>query len=320
MMFKKNRTSRTGEPTVGELGMNAEIYRSDADQRTSRNGALAPPLFTFAVAFAVVLGLAHLVVGEVDALSILAALVVAGLASASFHVALEWEKVAVLRLGKLSRIAGPGLFLTIPIVESCTLRIDQRVMVTPFGAEQTLTSDLVPVNVDAVLFWMVWDSKKACTEVEDYRFAVTLSAQTTLRDAIGRGSAATLATHRTHLDKQLKKEIDEKVSAWGVTVMSVEIRDILIPEALQEAMSAEAQAERQKHARISLMEAERDITEILTEIDGMYGERDRALQLRMMHLLYESIKETGGTVVVPSSFSEGFTGKGFEELIKPALK
>lgn len=155
----------------------------------------------------------------------------------------------VFRLGKFSRVKGPGLYLTIPFIEQTALRADQRIMVTGFGAEETLTSDLVPINVDAVLFWMVWDAKKACLEVENYYNSVSLAAQTALRDAIGRASVSEVAIRRNQLDQELQEVIEERTSVWGITVLSVEIRDIVIPADLQEVMSAEAQAEREKNAR-----------------------------------------------------------------------
>jgi regulator of protease activity HflC (stomatin/prohibitin superfamily) len=212
----------------------------------------------------------------------------------------------VLRLGKFQRIAGPGLFFTIPVLESNTMRIDSRVRVTSFSAEETLTSDLVPLYVDAVLFWMVWDAKAACTEVGDFTRAVELSAQTALRDAIGRGSVAEVAIRRHQLDKEIKEALAEKVDNWGITMLSVEIRNIVLPENLQDALSLEAQAEQRKKARLALAEAEQDISEILAEVGKSYEGNDAALRVRAMHLLYESVHETGGTVVMPSSFSEGF--------------
>ncbi|MBQ3386555.1 MAG: slipin family protein, partial [Eggerthellaceae bacterium] len=194
----------------------------------------------------------------------------------------------------------------IPVVEQATMRVDTRVRVTTFGAEETLTSDLVPLNVNAVLFWCVWDAKAACTEVGNFTRAVELAAQTALRDAIGRAGAAEVATRREQLDRELKKVLEEKVSAWGITILSVEVRDILLPRELQDVMSLEAQAEQRKKGRIILMEAEQDIADMMDEMGHIYEDNDAAMRLRAMHLLYESVRETGGTVVVPSSFSEGF--------------
>jgi regulator of protease activity HflC (stomatin/prohibitin superfamily) len=180
-------------------------------------------------------------------------------------------------------------------------------MLTGFSAEETLTSDLVPINVDAVLFWMVWDAKKACLEVENYYNSVSLVAQTALRDAIGRASVAEVAIRRNQLDEELQGVIAEKTATWGITILSVEIRDSVIPQELQTAMSIEAQAEREKNARMVLAEVEKDISEMLVDAAEVYREDKIALRLRTMHLLYESVKGSGGTVVIPSAYSEGFS-------------
>ncbi|MDR2197200.1 MAG: slipin family protein [Coriobacteriales bacterium] len=251
-----------------------------------------------------------------DLLALVIALVLALIGLATVHIAQQWERVVVLRLGRFDRVAGPGLFFTIPIIESCTLRVDTRVRTTPFGAEETLTSDLVPLDVDAVLYWLVWDARLACTEVSDFTQAVSFAAQTALRDAIGRGSTAEVAIRRNQLDRELKQALEEKVAPWGITVLSVEIRDILIPKELQEVMSLEAQAEQRKKARIILMEAEQDISEMLAEMGDTYAIHDHALRLRMMHLLYESVKDSGGTVVIPSTFSETFRDISADDLGK----
>ena len=260
----------------------------------------------FAAVCTAALAVGYALLGSIQVWSFVIALVVAALAASALRIASQWEKVVVLRLGKFNRIVGPGPFFVVPIVESCAMRVDTRVRVTTFGAEETLTNDLVPLDVDAVLFWMVWDAKAACTEVGDFTRAVRLAAQTALRDAIGRGSVAEVAIRREQLDRELKAALEEKVDAWGVTVLSVEVRDIVLPKELQDIMSLEAQAEQRKKARIILMEAEQDIAEILEEAGADYSDNDAALRLRAMHLLYESVRETGGTVVVPSSFSEGF--------------
>jgi regulator of protease activity HflC (stomatin/prohibitin superfamily) len=292
-------------------------YRTSApEELASRSGVGVFSLAVFVLTFAVVIGIFWLTGQRVGIVGLAAALIVALLALSAAHVAQQWEKVVVLRLGKFSRVAGPGLFFTIPLIESCAVRIDQRIRTTPFGAEETLTSDLVPLDVDAVLFWMVWDARLACTEVGDFSLAIELAAQTALRSAIGRAGVAEVAIRRNQLDKELKNTLEEKVAPWGITVLSVEIRDILVPKELQSAMSLEAQAEQHKKARITLMEAEQDISEMLIEMDNTYGEHDNALRLRMMHLLYESVRETGGTVVIPSTFSEGFKNMLPEDLGK----
>ena len=166
------------------------------------------------------------------------------------HVTQQWEKVVVLRLGRFNRVEGPGIFFTIPFLESAALRVDQRIIVTPFSAEEALTADLVPTDIDAVLFWMVVSPQKAWCEVDNYPNAVSWSAQTALRDAIGRATASEVAVRRNQLDEELQRVIEEKTSLWGITILSVEIRDIIIPQGLQEVMSVEAQAEREKNARM----------------------------------------------------------------------
>ncbi|MDR2108170.1 MAG: slipin family protein [Coriobacteriales bacterium] len=275
-------------------------------ETASRVGVGLFQLALFIAVFAAVVAVFWLTTHSLSVVALSTALIVALLGLASVHVAQQWERVAVLRLGRFSRVAGPGPFFTIPLIESCALRVDTRVRTTAFGAEETLTADLVPLDVDAVLYWLVWDAHLACTEVSDFAQTVTLAAQTALRDAIGRGSAAQVAIRRNQLDRELKQALEEKVAPWGITVLSVEIRDILMPQGLQEVMSLEAQAEQRKKARITLMEAEQDISEMLAEMGDTYATHDHALRLRMMHLLYESVKDSGGTVVIPSSFSEAF--------------
>ena len=277
-----------------------------AGERASGSGVLVFSIAVFLVSLCVVMGLSSLFFGEVGIVAIACSFAVAMLATMSAHIAQQWERVVVLRLGKFNRVSGPGLYWTIPIIEQNAMRVDTRIRSTTFGAEETLTSDLVPINVNAVLFWMVWDAKAACTEVGDFSRAVELAAQTALRDAIGRAGAAEVAIRREQLDRELKSTLEEKVALWGITILSVEVRDILLPEELQDVMSLEAQAEQRKKARIILMEAEQDISDMLDDISKTYDVNDSALRLRAMHLLYESVRETGGTVVVPSSFSEGF--------------
>lgn len=280
--------------------------RTDSAERASSSGALLFSATVFVVAFAIVAGAFYLATGGISAVGLVVAALAAALGTMSVHIAHQWERVVVLRLGAFNRVSGPGLFWTIPIVEQNVMRVDTRVRVTAFGAEETLSADLVPLNVNAVLFWTVWDAKAACTEVGDFVQAVELAAQTALRDAIGRGTAAEVAIRREQLDRELRRVLEEKVSAWGITVLSVEVRDILLPKDLQDVMSLEAQAEQRKKARIILMEAEQDICEMMDAMSETYAENDAAMRLRAMHLLYESVRETGGTVVVPSSFSEGF--------------
>lgn len=296
-----------------------EVHTEILGETASNAGVLLFSCVVFAAVFCAVMGICFYVTGFFGTATLLCAIVLATLACMSVHIAQQWERVVVLRFGKFNRVSGPGLFWTIPVIEQNVIRIDGRVRATTFGAEETLTSDLVPLNVNAVLFWMVYDAEAACTEVGDFARSVELSAQTALRDAIGRGSAAEVAIRRQQLDRELKTALEEKVAPWGITVLSVEIRDILLPKELQETMSLEAQAEQRKKARIILAEAEQDICDMMCDMGAAYADNDAALRLRSMHLLYESVRETGGTVVVPSSFSEGF-GDVLGDAAKDALK
>lgn len=276
-------------------------------ERASNAGVLLFSAVVFIVVLCVVLAGAQVLTGSIGVGAVVGALVAAVLVTMAVHVAQQWEKVVVLRLGAFNRVSGPGLFWTLPVIEQNTMRVDTRVRVTTFGAEETLTADLVPLDVNAVLFWHVWDAKAACTEVGDFTRAVELASQTALRDAIGRAGVAEVAIRREQLDRELKRVLEEKVAPWGITILSVEVRDILLPKELQDVMSLEAQAEQRKKARIILMEAEQDICEMMDDLGDTYARNDAALRLRAMHLLYESVRETGGTIVVPSSFSEGFS-------------
>jgi len=216
----------------------------------------------------------------------------------------QWEKVAVLRFGKYRGLRGPGLFLIIPIVETLSRYVDQRVRVTTVSAESTLTRDTVPVNVDAIIFWLVWNAEKSILEVEDFAQAITLGSQTALRESIGRHQLAQMITERETLGKELQKILDEKTNPWGITVQSVEIRDVRIPQALENAMSQQAQAERERQARVILGEAEVQVSEQFAQASRVYNDNPGALHLRGMNMLYEAIREKGAMVIVPSSAIE----------------
>ena len=216
-------------------------------------------------------------------------------------VAAQWEKAVVLRLGKFHGLKGPGIFRIIPIVDTASSWIDHRVNVTPFSAEKTLTKDTVPVDVDAVLFWVVWDAEKAALEVADYKSAIAWSAQTALRDIIGRMMLADILVGRSAIDAELQRIIDERTTPWGVTVNSVEIRDIVIPQDLDDAMSRQAQAERERQARVILGESEKQIADSFAEASKAYIQNPTALHLRAMNMLFEGLKEKGALVIVPSS-------------------
>ena len=246
-------------------------------------------------------------VARVSLACILGALAAALVAASSLHIALGWEKVVVLRLGKLHRVVGPGFYGTIPILEYGTIRVDQRTIATPFRAERTLTADLVPVNIDAVLFWVVWDAEKACVEVEDYYAAISYLAQTSLREAVGRSTVAEVALRRDQLDTEIKADIEKEAASWGVDIISVKVRDIVIPPDLQNVMSLEAQADRERNARMTVASAEADLAEMLTEAAQVYGDPEAALKLRTMLMQYETVKESGSAVVtVPTAVSDGF--------------
>ncbi len=219
----------------------------------------------------------------------------------ALKVASQWDKAVVLRLGKFHGLRGPGLFWMIPIVDSIASWIDHRVMVSPFAAQKTLTKDTVPVDVDAVLFWVVWDAEKAALEVENYRGAVDWAAQTALRDIIGRKMLADILVGRSMLDQELQQIIDERTTPWGVTVNSVEIRDIVIPQDLEDAMSRQAQAERERQARVILGESEKQIAASFAEASQAYINNPTALHLRAMNMLFEGLKEKGALVIVPST-------------------
>ncbi len=226
-------------------------------------------------------------------------------------IARQWERAVVLRLGKFIGLRGPGLFWIIPFVDNISSWIDQRVITTAFAAEETLTSDTVPVNVDAVLFWVVYDPEKAALEVQNYPAAVSWAAQTALRDIIGRTSLSDLLRGRERIEDELQKLIDERSNPWGVTVQSVEMRDVIIPAALQDAMSREAQAAREKAARVILAQAEVEIAAQFDKASESYRNNPTAMHLRAMNMLYEGLKEKGALMIVPSSAVETMGMGGF---------
>jgi regulator of protease activity HflC (stomatin/prohibitin superfamily) len=216
----------------------------------------------------------------------------------------QWEKVALLRLGRYVGLRGPGIFHIIPVVETLSPFVDQRVRVASVTAESTLTRDTVPVNVDAIVFWLVWNAEKAILEVENFLDAINLSAQTALRESIGRHELAQMITERETLGRELQRILDEKTNPWGITVQSVEVRDVRIPQGLEDAMSRQAQAERERQARIILGQAETEISNSFVQAAAAYAENPVALHLRAMNMLYEAIKEKGAMVIVPSSAVE----------------
>lgn len=222
----------------------------------------------------------------------------------SIRVVRQWEKVALLRLGHYVGLRGPGIFFIIPVLETLSPFVDQRVRVTSVTAESTLSRDTVPVDVDAIIFWLVWNAEKAILEVENYLDAISMSSQTALRESIGRHELAQMITDREALGRELQRILDEKTNPWGITVQSVEVRDVRIPQALQDAMSRQAQAERERQARIILGQAETEISDKFVKAAQAYEQNPTALHLRAMNMLYEAIKERGSMVIVPSSAVE----------------
>jgi regulator of protease activity HflC (stomatin/prohibitin superfamily) len=234
----------------------------------------------------------------------------AALVPVSLLIARQWERAVVLRFGKLHALRGPGLFMIVPFVDTVTAWIDQRIQTTEFNAEQALTRDTVPTNIDAILFWQVHDAERAALEIADYRQAILRVAQTSLREMIGASPLSALLSERKAADLRLKEEIGRKTAEWGVSAVSVEIRDVGIPIQLQDAMSRQAQAEREKAARVILGSAEAEVAEKFLEAAATYGTNPVALQLRAMNIIYETAKERGSTILIPSSMVESFNVPG----------
>ena len=268
-------------------------------QRRGRISGVAIALFAFSE---VIGGASAVAIG--NRVPLFSGLLVGAYFLFSIKVADQWEKVAVLRLGRYIGLRGPGLFHVIPIVDTLSRYVDQRVRVASVTAESTLTRDTVPVNVDAIVFWMVWNAEKSILEVEDFVEAITMSAQTGLRESIGRHELAQMITERESLGRELRQILDEKTNPWGITIQGVEIRDVRIPQALEDAMSRQAQAERERQARNILGQAETEISEKFEQAALTYKDNPIALHLRAMNMLYEAIKERGSMVIVPSSVVE----------------
>jgi len=231
-------------------------------------------------------------------------IVAAGLFCVCVQMAYQWEKAVVLRFGRFRGLKGTGLFTVFPVIDKVANYVDQRIRVTDFKAETTLTKDTVPVNVDAIAFWMVWDAEKAVLEVADFETAITLSAQTGLRDSIGRHELGDMLSHRDRLGREIREVLDAKTSAWGITVQSVEIRDIIIPKELEDAMSRQAQAERERQSRIILSQAEEEIAESFERASEHYKNNQAALHLRAMNMVFEGLKKKGSMIIVPSTAVE----------------
>ncbi len=235
---------------------------------------------------------------------LVATVVLAGLLAPCLQMAYQWEKALLLRFGRFRGLRGSGLFVVMPVIDKVANYVDQRIRVTDFKAETTLTRDTVPVNVDAIAFWMVWDAEKAVLEVANFDNAVTLSAQTGLRNAIGKHELGDMLSHRDRLGTEIQEVLDAKTSAWGITVQSVEIRDIIIPKGLEDAMSRQAQAERERQSRIILSNAETEIAEKFADASKHYRNNPAALHLRAMNMVFEGLKQKGSMIIVPSTAVE----------------
>jgi regulator of protease activity HflC (stomatin/prohibitin superfamily) len=279
------------------FGHRRSAESSDAQMPRLNVVAIAVLMVSLAIGIAVTMAVANPV-------PLVAMLIVGLVLMQSPRIAQQWERAIILRLGRFTGLRGPGLFWLVPFVDSVSSWIDQRTITTSFAAEQTLTSDTVPVNVDAVLFWMVHDAQKAALEVQDYTQAISWAAQTALRDIIGRTTLTDLLRGRERIEAELQQLIDQRSNPWGVTVSSVEMRDVVIPGALQDAMSREAQAAREKQARIILGQAEMEIANSFREAAKSYHDNPTALHLRAMNMLYEGLKEKGALMLIPSSAVE----------------
>lgn len=270
--------------------------------RTASNSTSASNPVAITVVFILLAVSAGLYLLQIIGIPFLVILVIISLLTgASIKIADQWEKAVVLRMGKFSGLKGPGLFFIIPIIDQISSYIDQRVRVTEFRAEQTLTKDTVPVNVDAVVYWTVWDVEKAALEVQEYVKAISFIAQTDLRDIIGKHELADLLQEREKIAEDLQKTLDANTNPWGITCQTVGIRDIIIPQALADAMSKQAQAERERKARVILGTAETEIAEKFAKASEQYRDNPIALHLRGMNMLYEGLREKGSMVIVPSS-------------------
>jgi len=266
------------------------------------NGSVSGPGAAFFVAFALA-GATGTYFSQ-NAAPLIAGVLIGIYGLWAIKVVKQWERVAVLRFGRYVRLQGPGVFWIVPVVDTLTAYVDQRIRVTSVSAESTLTRDTVPTNVDAIVFWLVWNAEKSLLEVADFENSILMSAQTALREAIGRHELSQMISDREMLGRELQRVLDEKTNPWGITVQSVEIRDVRIPQLLEDAMSREAQADRERRARIILGEAETQVSAKFAEAAAVYRDNPVALHLRAMNMLYEAIKERGAMVIVPSSVVE----------------
>jgi regulator of protease activity HflC (stomatin/prohibitin superfamily) len=247
-----------------------------------------------------------------------ALILVGALIPASLKMANQWERAVVLRLGRLQSIAGPGMFWIVPVFDQVAYWLDQRIQTTEFNAQTALSKDTVPVNIDAVIFWQVHDTERAALEIMDYRRAITQVAETSLREMVGSSMLSTLLAERKQSDEALREVIGRKTGDWGISVISVEIRDIGVPAALQDAMSRQAQAERERLARVALAQAEQEVAIKFVEAADIYGRSPAAMQLRAMNIIYETTKERGTTILIPSAMVDSMNPGGLLGLVQAA--
>jgi regulator of protease activity HflC (stomatin/prohibitin superfamily) len=307
---KQNNNNEEANPTV-KL---AKLEKVDNQHISGIAGTIFAICMIIGIAGAIMMdgtGISDMIIGIYVSFFILIGTII----MFSLKVSNQWEKAVILRLGKFHGLRGPGVFWMIPIIDNVVNWIDQRVMVTPFAAEKTLTKDTVPVDVDAVLFWMVWDAEKASLEVADYRAAIAWAAQTALREIIGQMALADILVGRSKMDSDLQHIIDERTTPWGISVQSVEIRDVIIPQDLEDTMSRQAQAERERQARVILGESEKQIASSFAEASESYINNPTALHLRAMNMLFEGLKEKGALVIVPSSAVETMNLGGLSGMV-----
>jgi regulator of protease activity HflC (stomatin/prohibitin superfamily) len=283
-------------------------------------------LASFLAALVILVGVGVLLLGQESPPAIVAAvilIVVGAFIPQSLMMASQWERAVVLRMGRLQSIQGPGVFWIVPIIDRVAAWVDQRIQTTEFNAEQALSKDTVPVNIDAVVFWQIHDAERAALEIVDYRSGIERVAQTSLREMVGSSALTTLLSDRKHGDEVLRDEIARKIADWGIAVLSVEIRDISVPPALQDAMSRQAQAERERLARVLLGQAEQEVAIKFVEAADIYARSPAALQLRAMNIIYETTKERGATILMPTAMVDAMNPGavlGLSTLAQPPVK
>ncbi len=313
--MKTNRQNNTEQSNRNELNTSPEKKEKIDNQRINNVAGTIFAIFLIAGILGAIIMDSNGVNNMITGIYVCVTTLIGTLILFSLKVSNQWEKAVILRFGKFYGLRGPGVFWIVPVIDNVVNWIDQRVMVTPFAAEKTLTKDTVPVDVDAVLFWMVWDAEKASLEVADYRAAIAWAAQTALREIIGQMALADILVGRSKMDSDLQHIIDERTTPWGISVQSVEIRDVIIPQDLEDSMSRQAQAERERQARVILGESEKQIAASFAEASEAYINNPTALHLRAMNMLFEGLKEKGALVIVPSSAVESMNLGGISGMV-----